>query len=280
MRRVVSFELDSVEESSSECFELSHKEIVGIMTHTTAAKTDTNDKAVVEQPQSLLTRGAYSPIDTSSAVELEGIELQLPKEAANHPTETELALVVVETEATTGCIESTAPETVYRESSASKLIAFSEKFNRYGVHASRVRNSVRELPRFCVSFSDSMPVAVLFDVATVSTHNVWDGKVTNKWLVLKKKTIAANPCATRTRMTRCGVCSCTTTPTASRRKCPVPSIDNAFASNASLGIHWRMRIGKREPRTATYPTARIALVRRKSCPSGTVRIYPLCLLTT
>jgi hypothetical protein len=135
-----------VEESSSECFEQSPKEIVGIMTHTTAAKTDTNDKAVVEQPRSL-TRGAYSPIDTSSAVEPEGIELQLPKEAADHPTETEQALVAVsesETEAITACIESTAPETVYRESSASKLIAFSEKFNRYGVHASRVRNSVRE----------------------------------------------------------------------------------------------------------------------------------------
>lgn len=136
-----------MEESSSECFERSPKEIVGIMTHTTAAKADTNDKAVVEQPQSLLTRGAYSPIDTSSAMELEGIELQLPKEAAKHPTETELALVAVaesETEAATACIESTAPETVHRESSASKLIAFSEKFNRYGVHASRVRNSVRE----------------------------------------------------------------------------------------------------------------------------------------
>lgn len=108
------------------------------MTQSAAAKTsisDPNDKAVVEQPHSSA-RGAYSPIDDPSTVEPEGIELQLPKEAAENATESEQSAVAVvesETDATTACIESTAPETVYRDSSTSKLIAFSEKFNRYGM---------------------------------------------------------------------------------------------------------------------------------------------------
>lgn len=56
----------------------------------------------------------------------------------------------------------------------------------------------------------------------------------------------------------------------SRRKYHVLSIDNASVSNASLGIHWEMRIGKREPRTAIYPIVRPVLVPRRSCHSGTV----------
>lgn len=106
------------------------------MTHTAeTTHKDSNNKTSAEHSLST-THGDYSPVDTSTTVEPEGVELQLTKET-DPPTAEEQAIVaVVESESeATACIESTAPESVFRESSASKLIAFSEKFNRYSAPA-------------------------------------------------------------------------------------------------------------------------------------------------